>query len=203
MTAHGVVCLGLVLIAASAGGVTQDPPRPTAEVLIPVPELRPFVIALDEIELDWTARKGRTDSRPAMTPVAGATVVSDEPQRTRVRVDAAPTVEALAHVLAANQAANPGARGELVVYEKGRPRTEASRQLVTSDVALMLNEGASLDQILSRAKVADAKTVRGTPSGYVIGCDTPFTAIEVARALATIDGVKRAYPLLKRSRVTR
>jgi hypothetical protein len=201
-----LACFGVLLVAATqAGAPAQSSHGPTVELLIPMPEPRPFLLALDEIELDWTAapREARGENRPPITPVPGTRVVSDAGDRTLVRVETAKTADGLAQVVAAHEAANPGARGELVVYEVGRPRSETSRRMVTSDVALLLDEGVQLDDVLSQVKVVDAKAVRGTPRGYVIRCTTPLTAIDVAKALIRIQGVKRAYPLLKRTRVTR
>jgi hypothetical protein len=199
-----VMCVGLLLTAAGpAVGPPQGASGPTAEIVIPTPEPRPFVLALDEIELDWTGARragGKEPSAPASVP--GTKVLGHERQRTRIRVEAAKTLKALDKALAETQAVNPGARGEMVVYEAGRARTEVNRQLLTSNVAVILGDGVVLKSVLARAKMARAE-VTEAPGGYVIRCETPLAAIEIARELGGIEGVKHAYPLLKRTRATR
>jgi hypothetical protein len=198
------VCVGLLLIAATPPArAPQGTPGPTVEIVIPTPEPRRFVLVLDEIELDWTRapREGQVD-RPAPASVPGTRILNHERQRTRVRIEGARTVEALAKALEATLAANPGAGGEIVVYEAGGPRTVVHRQLLTSDVAVMLHEGVPLENVLARASIARAD-VAEAPGGYVIRSESPFAALEVARQLGTIEGVKHAYPLLKRTRVAR
>jgi hypothetical protein len=160
-------------------------------------------VALDEIELDWSSAARTARGEPTPTAVVGTTIVTHGERRTVVRVEGAGNVAALRQKLTATIAANPEARGELVVYESDRPKTDASRQLLTSDVALLLEEGVVLEDIVSRVAGLEAKAVRGTPRGYVVRCADPLAAVDVARALGAIDGVKRAYPLLKRARVTR
>jgi hypothetical protein len=210
-----VVCLWLVLgpPAGDAGpqgpqnptgsAAVPAPGQPTAEVVIPQPEPRSFQVALDQIELDWSAAARGTRGERTPMAVAGTTITAHDERRTVVRVEGAGTVAALRQKLAATIAANPEARGELVVYESDRPRTDASRQLLTSDVALLLEDGVALEDIVARVAGLEATAVRGTPRGYVVRCADPLSAVDVARALGAVNGVKRAYPLLKRARVAR
>ena len=197
-------CVGLLLIApAQAGHPPQGSSSTTVEIVIPTPEPRRFELALDEIELDWT-EAGRAEGKepPAPASVPGTKILGHERQRTRIRVEAAKTLEALEKALAETLTANPGARGEIVVFEAGQPRTAAHRQLLTSDVALILNDGALVENVLARAKVTRGEVVEA-PGGYVIRCETPLAAVDAARHLGTLEGVKHAYPLLKRARATR
>lgn len=216
----GVLCVGLLLLplpsAQSPKGIqaplnatrapatpTQSESKPMIDVVIPMPEPRSFQLALDEFELDWpmATEVARGERTPAAVP--GTTIVSHDRTRTVVRVNAARSADALKQTLAAVLVANPEARGELVVYDAGRPQTDTTRRLLTSDVALLLEEGVVLQDVIAKIDGLDAKAVRGAPRGYVIRCTDPLAALDVAKALATIEGVKRAYPLLKRTRVTR
>lgn len=219
MTSADVVCLWLVLVLApaaqSSGGqppqnptATQAVPvqsRPTAEIVIPMPEPRSYQVALDEIELDWSLAARAAGGERTPVAVAGTKIAAHDERRTVVRVEGAENVASFKQKLTATIAANPEARSELVVYESGRPKTDTSRHLLTSDVALVLEEGVALMDVLAKAKIdgLDAKAVRGAPQGYVVRCADPLSAVDVARALGAVEGVRRAYALLKRARVTR
>jgi hypothetical protein len=172
---------------------------------IPTPEPLEFLVALDEMELDWTsaAPAARPADQASVATVPGITVIGHDRDRTVLRVDGAATAEEMTQALGAQEAVNPGARAHVVVYESGRPRSAASRRTLTSEVVVLLDRTTSINAVLAGTALRDPQGVPGLSTGWVVRAGDPLAAVEAARRLATLPGVKTAYPLMKHSSVTR
>jgi hypothetical protein len=184
----GVVLLrafALVVLAAVTPATVNN--QSGIELTLMTPEPRTYLVALDELELDWSdvhEREGR-------------------PDRTVQALSNVTTLSRLAEVLAEQQSANPGTRGRIVLYDPGKPRTAVNRRLLTSDVAVLLGEGMALADLTGVADIAQIRPVPGAPNAFVGRAASPLAAIEAARALAAVPGVKSAYPLVTRTPVSR
>ncbi len=158
------------------------------ELTVPSPEPRTFVVALDELELDWTGAHNRDANSPDVTVLSISNVT---------------TLARLAQLLADQESANPGTRGRVVLYEPGKPRTVANRRLLTSDVAILVSEGMTAAELTGTADLTQIRAVPGVANAFVGRAASPLAAIDVARAFASVPGVKSAYPLINRTPVSR
>jgi hypothetical protein len=188
------------VVATSLSG--QALPGRDLEIVIQTPERRVFLMALDEIELDWT------DATPEqrLGPVAvrsGAEIVEQRRDRMVLRIAGVNSAPRLAELIAEEEAANPGARGRIVLYEPNRPRSPTTRRLLTRDIAVLLEGAVSIDQVLQQVGLSAAQAVPAAAGAFVIRVESPLAAVTTARALASVHGVRTAYPLLQRTAVTR
>src|SRR3972149_8177373 len=134
---------------------------------------------------------------------AGAAVVDTDVQRATFRVSGIFDQADLSARAKALQAANPGADYYLVLYEPGRPRTKATRRLLTRAVALLLDPGTSPQGVLAGLPGGGLRAVPGVADGYVVEAAEPLAAVELADELRRGGGVRNAYPLLKRQQFPR
>jgi hypothetical protein len=198
----GLMAGTVMALAIERSLTAQTPPGRNLEILVQTPEPRVFLMALDEIELDWS--EATPEQRPASVQATpGVLIVNQQRDRTVMRLEAVHTTAALAERISEQESANPGARGRVVLYEPNRPRSPTTRRLLTSDVAVLLNRGVVIEEVLAQAALPTAQAVAGVTGGYVIRVESPLVAIEVARALAGLPGVRTAYPLLQRTPATR
>jgi hypothetical protein len=172
---------------------------------IHVPERRTFELALDEVEIDWSAdpQAKERDPGPAAAMTTRGTVVAREPARARVALTGIPDVAGLAAEAAALRALNPGAAVHLVLYETRAPRTEATRRLLTTEVAVVMEPGHDPAPVVAGLGGKALRPVGSVPNAFVVEGDDPLAAVTLADALRAQPGVRTAYPLLKRLRLPR
>lgn len=183
----GVVLLrafALIVLAAVTPATGNN--QSGVELTLMTPEPRTYLVALDELELDWSDLQER-----------------EGPDRTVLALSNVTTLARLAEVVAEQQSANPGTRGRIVLYVPGKPRTAVNRRLLTSDVAVLLGEGMAPANLAGVANIDQIRPVPGAPNAFVGRAASPLAAIEAARALAAVPGVKSAYPLVTRTPVSR
>jgi hypothetical protein len=164
------------------------------------PTSRQYEVALDEIELDWSRRaevKRHAPGRQAVS-VPGANFMEREAARAVAKLDPVAGIHDLHHASDVLRAANPGAEAHFVLYEPGRPRSKATRHLLTSEVGLVLEPNADLQVITAGLSVVAIRPVAGVASGYVVDAADPMAALDLVEALVQRPGVKTAYPLLRR-----
>lgn len=191
------------LSGLSASGATRPPAGPL--ITIHAPQPRQFELALDEVELDWSGDPGAKTRRPAesATPISGAMIVEGEAVRTLFSVPPANNPKDLLAIATALRAANPGSEAHLVVYEPGLPKSKATRQLLTREVGLLMEQGMDPQGMLGGQPVGGIRQVPGVPDGYVVEAPDPIAALDLAEAVRLRPGVRSAYPLLKRQYVQR
>lgn len=197
-------CLAVFQLGATSP--KQSKRQPTGPLItIHAPHPEQFELAIDEVELDWSAQPSAKQQAPAQyaAPVAGAKIVERNGVRALVRVPpvmAPPDLLAIATNL---KAANRGAEAHLVLYEPGLPRTKANRRLLTREVGVLLDPGEAPGVALQGLTVGPINSVPGVSGGYVVEAVDPLAALEMADALRQRPGVRSAYPLLKRFYVPR
>ena len=178
--------------------------RPSARITIHAPHPEPLELALDEVELDWSgapAVRGRAAA--AAVEAAGARLSAVDERRAVFRPANAGDLRGLWAVAEALEAANPGAQARLVLYEPGLPRSEATRRLLTREVALLLGPAEEPQDVLVGLSVGPVRAVPGVRGGYVVEARDPIDALDLADLLRQRLGVQSAYPLLKRRHFTR
>ena len=185
----------------------KEAPRPAAGPLITIhaPHATQFELAMDEAELDWSrvpGAKGRALGTQA-TPAGSARIIEREGMRARAAFAPVDSLSALQGMTAALQAANPGADAYLVVYEPGRPKSKATRRLLTREVGLVMEPGVDPHKAVAGLPVTDIRPVGGVSDGYVVNATDPIAALDLAHVLRQRSGVRHAYPLLRRQYVPR
>jgi hypothetical protein len=157
------------------------------------------------VELDWTEAppEVRTAARSAIVLVRGGQILSHGRDRAIIAVPGLTDLRALGDLAVDFEAANPGARARVVLYEARKARSTASRRLLTADVAFLIEASAPLEQVVARVSLTDLQMISGTPGAFVARASHPLAALEAARALAATPGVKSAYPLITRTPATR
>jgi hypothetical protein len=195
------LALPVLLLTQVLGAAAQ----PGALLDLHVPDRRTFELALDEVEIDWSGDPQAKSRGPglaaAMTP--RATVMGQDPARTRVALAGVPDSAALTAEAAALRALNPGAAVHLVLYEARAPRTEATRRLLTTEVAVVMEPGRDPTPVTSGLGGKALRPVGSVPDAFVVEGDDPLAAVALADALRGQPGVRTAYPLLKRLRLPR
>lgn len=161
------------------------------------PEPHAFQLALDEIELEWTGRDPSRAPLGAPTPLAGARVTLVDGTRAVFEVTTVRNVAELVARSIALEAVNPGTKACFVLYEPGE-RTAASRQVLTTRTALLLEDPADPTGALAEYVARDPQPVPGVPGAYVLEASDPLSAIQLAEALRLRAGVRSAYPVLNR-----
>ena len=187
----------LVALSFSAGNWIQDELVPKNSILLTIssPEPKQYELALDESAIDWNRSTG--ESARAVLP-DGAVLVEKPGSPTVLSISRVTSADQLADVTQAFEAANPGATAHLVLYEAGRPRTEASRRLLTREVALLLDDDRDPGELVRSVVNGVPRPIPGVPRAFVIEADDPLAALGVADALRLLPGVRNAYPLLRR-----
>lgn len=198
-----LILLGVDAAHAQPMKAKRPPAGPVVTIHAPHPQS--LELALDEIELDWSAAPGAKAQAPAQSAiaVAGTTILERSAARAVVAVAGATTPQDLLTSALALQAANPGAEGYLVLYEPGLPKTLATRQLLTREVALVLEPGQDPVGALAGLPSGAVRPIRGVPDAYAVLAPDPLAALDLADALRQRPGVRSAYPLLKRQQFPR
>lgn len=87
---------------------------------------------------------------------------------------------------------------ELVLYERGKPRTEANRRVLTRKVLVRADAGADVNAIAKAAGGTAPQAVSYAPGYYLIETTEIGGALELADRLRDEPGVLSADPLLAR-----
>ncbi len=94
--------------------------------------------------------------------------------------------------------------GDLVLYEKGRPRSEATRRLVTERLAVRLAPGANPEATALAAGVANLGPAPGAPGWYLFQSGPPAgSALQAGERLRKLPGVLAADPQLAQQKSKR
>ncbi len=186
--------------AHSVGAQEPMPPSGGPPIVVYTPHPVQLELALDEVELDWSAQPRAKQRAPAQhaVPTARGRVVMRQALRAIVSLSGVTNSADLLREAEALKSANPGAEAHLVLYEPKRPRGPATRRLLTREVGLLLEKGADPQATLAGLSVAGWHPVPGVPDGYVVEASDPMAALDLANALRQRPGVRSAYPLLKR-----
>jgi hypothetical protein len=181
-------------------GKASRPPASGPVVTIHAPHAARFEVALDEVELDWSRVPGIKNQAPAhaAATVPGAAVARRNAHRATVAVPRAAALADLRATAMALEAANPGALTHLVLYEAGRPRSEATRRILTRDVGLLLEKGEDPVAVLATVPAGSLSALPGVADAYVVDAGDPVSALALADALRADPRVRAAYPLLQR-----
>ena len=91
----------------------------------------------------------------------------------------------------------------LVVYEKGKPRNEFTRRIVTHRVLIRVVDDADVKAIARRCGAANHARVPFARDCFVLESTSSAGALELSRLLRTEAGVRQADVLLKRQRYKR
>jgi predicted secreted protein len=178
-----IVLFALTLCGAASVAAAQTPAR-AAEVIVYTPDAERFVLALDEIELQWRDERRTENERTRMVAIRDSATPEDITTRARVL-----------------EAENPGAVAYLVLYEADQGRSDATRRLLGREVAVLLNDTAKADVVLKALPGLRARAVGF--GAYVVEASDPLAALALADTIRGIPGVKTAYPLLQRRHFTR
>jgi hypothetical protein len=192
--------LALLTISAAAA---QTPPASGIELTVRTPQPERFELALDEIEIQWRGERGtRAAQRRAATATARATVRKSSDAGTVFTVRDARAAADLREIARGLEQQNAGGVAHLVLYDAGKPHSEASRKLLGREVAVILNETIDASAILS-PRVKTFRRMPAVPNAYIAEAADPLAALALADELAAVTGVETAYPLLQRRRMTR
>jgi subtilisin-like proprotein convertase family protein len=96
-----------------------------------------------------------------------------------------------------------GDETELVLYEKGRPRNEWSRRVLTRQVLVRLAPGTDENALARRVNATVAERPEYAPGHYIFLVKGSGEALAVAETLRTTAGVKSAEPLLRKKQKKR
>ena len=195
----GVAALSLVtaLPAAAQSGVSGR------TIAVAAPEPLRLVLALDEIELDWS---GAGDERVVLSRNVAAVPGVRSVQRDGLHAVLTLTAGSEADVattLRAAEAANPGAEGRLVLYEEGAPRSERTRHLLTREVAVLVDPTVGVAGLATQLGVAPPRSVAGVPNAWILLANDPLDALRLAETANGTTGVRLAYPLLRKQQALR
>lgn len=189
-----------VSVAGAASARAWQDLRPTITLHVPQPQ--EFELALDEVQLEWTdVVAGKRVPQPVASD--GARLLRREGNRAVFLLDDVLNQEALVARVRALEAANPGARGELILYDLGSVRSDATRHVLTRDVGIVLKDPADPDTILDRFAPSLPRSVSGVPGGFVITADDPLAAVALADVLRQQPRVASAVPLMRKVQYTR
>jgi hypothetical protein len=193
-----LLLLSLLPGPAVAGEATEAPEGP--RLTVPGRVARQYDLALDEVELDWSGQPAAKRQAPGQRAAGlrDAAIVERRAARAVARLERVGSIPELQARRAALQAANPGAEAHLVLYVPDRPRSEATRRLLTREVGLVLAPETEPQAVIAGLPVTAIRPVPGVPAGYVVEATGPLAALDLAEALAQRPGVTTAYPLLRR-----
>src|SRR5262249_55905185 len=124
----GALALALSLLCPPLGLEAKEPKRGRLGPMITV-HGRQLELALDELELDWSADSTARFRSPGLgaKEIPGATVAASNPVRAVFVVSHVGDKAGLHKLAGSLGGANPGADVHLVVYEPGIPESAASR----------------------------------------------------------------------------
>lgn len=189
------VALGLM---ASAVPAWSQPLSNGRTITAAAPEPKRLILALDEVELDWS---GAGDRRAVLardvTPVAGVRAIQPMGLRTVLKVVAGSEAD-LAAVSRAAETANPGAEARLVLYEEGEPRSDRTRHLLTREVAILVEPGTDVGALLTQLGVEQARQVTGVPNAWIVLAREPLESLRLVDTASATAGIRLAYPLLRK-----
>ena len=168
-------------LCLSASAQQAETPRrlavrpPTGEPVLTVFTPRPqnFELALNEVEISGAIRN-----------ISGASGPED-----------------LLRVSAALKAETPGREVGWILDEPGRPRSVATRAILTREIGLLVDPHVVVDEIVR--DIGPLRAVPGVEDGYVVEASDPMKALELVETLRQRTGVRTAYSLLKRQMFTR
>jgi len=86
----------------------------------------------------------------------------------------------------------------LVLYEAGAARTEQTRHLLTREVAVFLDPGVDINAFTAQIGAGPARPVGGVAHAWIVTAKDPLEALRVVETASRIEGVRLAYPLLRR-----
>jgi len=193
----GVLLSGSAWMAA--GPFAQDPAK-TVQMTIHTPDAERVEIALDEIELQRVSQRAGPQ---AAAGTSHAVFQRETPGGSLFTLRGAATVDQLTAYARELEAQNPGARAYLVLYEAGRARNDATRQLLGRDVAVLIDAASTADVVLRPFSGYPTRAVESVSHAYVLEALDPLGALALADQLRATPGVKTAYPLLKRRQFLR
>jgi hypothetical protein len=181
----------------------RPPTGPLVTIYAPSP--KSFELALDEVELDWSGKPDTKKTAPAAAAIEvdGAKLAERGEQRAAFAVAGKKSLKDLSDVTKALKVANPETEAYLVLYEPGFPRSKATRQLLTREVGLLVEEEEDVQGVLAKITAGSVRPVPGVPGGYVVEAEDPGAALDLAEALRQQPGVRTAYPLLRRQQSLR
>jgi hypothetical protein len=192
---------GLTLMASAAPASAQTPVNGRI-ITVAAPEPKRFVLALDEIELEWTgAADAAAVAAREVVSVPRVRAIQREGLRATLTIDAG-SEQDLSAVRRAAEDANPGAEGRLVLYEEGEPRSDRTRHLLTREVAILVDPSVDVDALTTELGV-EARPVRGVPNAWVLLAKGPLDALRLAETAAGTAGVQLSYPLLRKKQELR
>jgi hypothetical protein len=175
----------------------EQPAGPGVMLTVHTPEPRRLLLALDELDLDVPST--REGAAPRLLPSTALT--SRSGNLSTLRVNGAATRQDLASVTKALESANPGAEVRWVLYDPERPRTPATRVLLTREIGLIVDDNVSPESLLADA--GKLRSVPGIPNAYVLEASDPDAALVLTERLRDRSGIKTAYSLLKRQMFAR
>lgn len=168
------------------------------EVVVRTPNPERFEVAVDELELQWRGERGAArDQIRTPRPIPRAPVARNLPGRAVLAPRGVTTLQDLTTLVREVEAQNPDGTAQLVLYQAGRPRSEATRRLLGREVAVLLVEGPEGDAALSRLTSMQPRPVASVPRAYIVEAADPLGALDLAERLRTEPGVKTAYSLLQ------
>ena len=100
--------------------------------------------------------------------------------------------------VAENRKAKNGTAARLVLYERGVPRNDQSRRILTPKVLVQFKEGADAQQIGDASGAAAWRAVKGMPSWWFFEAQKTTTTLTLAEKLRGQPGVLYAEPQLSR-----
>jgi hypothetical protein len=196
----GILALSIAATGSSEGA--QDP-RGVA-LTVRLPELTTVEVALDEIELQWRDERGaRLEETRAATGTWRADVRRVAAGQTVFAIRAVAALPELSAIAKELEDLNPGSAAHLVLYERGRARSEASRMLLGREVALLLDELTSSSVVLDALRAFRVQAVPSVSRAYVVEAADPLGALALADRLRATPGVETAYPLVQRRQFSR
>ena len=168
-----------------------------ATITVHAPHAQQYELALDEIELH--PEPGRSLPAAASLSAAGVgTVARRDSTSARFTLTPAASADAVLQHARNLEAANPGTVAQLVLYEPGRDRSEATRHLLTREVAVILENAGVAAAFLAEYAAREPRPIEAVPNAYMLIAEDPLSALTLADALRLRAGVTTAYPLLRR-----
>ena len=127
-------------------------------------------------------------------------IANDELQRTGSKGERKITISAKDHLRKVQDDAKRltafDERVEMVAYQEGKPEIEAHRRIVTSKVAVTLDEGMDPTALGLSAGAKTMRDVFYSPMDYIMEFEDAAEALTAAEALKSIPGVRNCTVLL-------
>jgi hypothetical protein len=168
-------------------------------LIVRTPEPERFEAALDEIELTWRDERGAAvEQTRTAAGTSRASVTRTRAGGAVFAVRDVSVLSELAALLREVEAQNPMSVGYIVLYEAGRPHSDATRRLMGREVAVLLTDDGDRDAVLQKLSAFRVNPVASVPRAYVVEAADPLSALALVDLLRTTPGVKTAYALLLR-----